>query len=373
MGLLKTGACFTTELEANCPTIVDCVVALPASGFATPGTLLLGKDGLFHEVPMPVETPLPCAEVAACVAALPLGPDAIPGTTVLLGNDGTYHLLPAESQALSIAGNVISLTNGGSVTLPTTAVPVPQVLSIAGNTISLSGGGGSVVAPDAQTLSLAGNVLSISNGNNVALPAATIPFATPAETVVGTSTALAVNPADLYARENTPAQTGLGLVLTAIPAPTAGQSPWGTNTAGETLHYAPGLGWKIVDNYIFFSNTIAAAAAVPTAANAVTPIISYTAPRAGRVIIASVINTATPVCNAQSGGITINGSMVAFDNTSAIGPATSASSTQEARGNNASTSWIAQVAAGDVISAFAVTVATAGTAYGSLQVTYVGS
>ena len=101
---------------------------------------------------------------------------------------------------------------------------------------------------DAQTLSLAGNTLSLTSGGSVTLPAASVTFATPAETIAGTSTTLAVNPADLYARENIAAQTGLGLVLSAIPAPTASQSNWGVNTLGETLHYMPGVGWKIIDD-----------------------------------------------------------------------------------------------------------------------------
>jgi hypothetical protein len=107
--LLKTGACFTAELASNCPTIVGCVAALPTGPVAAAGTLVLGKDG-------------------------------------------QYHALPADSdaQALSIAGNTISLTNGGSVTLPAA----------------------------------------------VAGPA----FATPAQTVAGTSTTLMVNPADLTAK-----------------------------------------------------------------------------------------------------------------------------------------------------------------------------
>lgn len=73
-----------------------------------------------------------------------------------------------------------------------------------------------------------------------------LPFATPAQTIAGTSTTTIVNPADLYARENIPAQTGLSNNVTAIPAPTASQSVWGVNLLGETLHYAPGLGWQIV-------------------------------------------------------------------------------------------------------------------------------
>jgi hypothetical protein len=139
--ILKTGACFTAELELNCPTIVDCVTALP------------------------------------------VGPAAVAGTTQVLGKDGQYHTLPAAP-----------------------------------------------VAGPAQD-----------------------PYATPAQTVAGTATALIVNPADLVARENIPAQTGLSNDVSAIPAPAANQSPWGVNLLGETLHYAPGLGWQIVDKKYGYS------------------------------------------------------------------------------------------------------------------------
>jgi hypothetical protein len=97
------------------------------------------------------------------------------GNTVSLSNGGGSFTLPAftdtDGQGLSLAGNVLSISNGNSVTLPT----YTQTLSQSGNTVSLSNGGGSFTLPaftdaDAQGLSLAGNVLTISNGNSVTLP-----------------------------------------------------------------------------------------------------------------------------------------------------------------------------------------------------------
>jgi hypothetical protein len=208
---------------------------------------VLGKDGQFHA--------LPAAPVAA-VPALSIAGDQL---TITGGN--TVTLPDSDAQALSISGNVISLTNGGSVTLPTTA------------------------APAAQTLSISGQNLTISGGNTVVLPAgAATVFATPAETVAGTATALAVNPADLYARENIAAQTGLGLVLSAIPAPTASQSPWGVNTLGETLHYAPGTGWQIVSK--LHGETQSLGSNLTPAMGVITDILSFTMPRDGFVTFA---------------------------------------------------------------------------------------
>lgn len=247
--ILKTGPCFTSELELNCPTIVGCVTALPLGPAAVAGTTqVLGKDGQYHTLP------------AAPVAAVPAL--SIAGDQLTIAGGNTVTLPDSDAQALSISGNVISLTNGGSVTLPTTA------------------------APAAQTLSISGQNLTISGGNTVVIPAgASTAFATPAETVAGTSTTLAVNPADLYARENIAAQTGLGLVLSAIPAPTASQSPWGVNTLGETLHYAPGVGWKIVDNK--HSATVSLGANTQPANGAIVQLLSHTMPRAGKVSFSS--------------------------------------------------------------------------------------
>jgi hypothetical protein len=214
--------------------------------------------------------------------------------------------IPAP-QALSIAGNILSLSGGGSVTLPSAPSQVAQTLSIAGNTVSLSGGGGSVTVPDsdAQALSISGNTLSLTNGGSVTLPA--VPFATPAQTVAGTSTTLAVNPADLYARESLAAQTGLPNDVTVIPAPTANQSPWGVNLLGETLNYVPGLGWRIVANMVHeetYGGALSGAAL-----HALATLKTYVAPRAGRLHVAvSIVGPAGAAAGSDlSTGVTVNG------------------------------------------------------------------
>jgi hypothetical protein len=323
MSLLKTGACFTAELELNCPTIVACVAALPTGPVASPGTLVLGADGQYHALP-------------------PIGADAVFGTTVLLGNDGQYHALPSPSAAA---------TDCAAVAACIAALPVGPT-AVFGTTALLG-----------------------ADGQYHALPipaAAAVTFATPAQTIAGTSAVLAVNPADLYARENIAAQTGLGLVLSAIPAPTAAQSVWGVNTLGETLHYAPGLGWQIVNKYFHSTQSVDAAAAIPIAANIVTPISSFVAPRAGLVAVTAQVTTTSPTCQSQAGGITVSGVLVAFDNTSAYDLVGTAGASMEARGNNASTAWYGRVAAGTVISSAGVIIGSSGTAYGTLTVTYLG-
>ncbi|MCF6132828.1 beta strand repeat-containing protein [Flavobacterium wongokense] len=96
------------------------------------------------------------------------------GNTVTLSQGGGSIVLPTfndtDSQSLTLAGNVLTISNGNSVTLPS------QTLTQTGNTVSLSNNGGSFTLPtftdnDGQSLALAGNVLSISNGNSVTLPA----------------------------------------------------------------------------------------------------------------------------------------------------------------------------------------------------------
>ena len=245
--LLKTGACFTKELELNCPTVVACVAALPTGLAAVAGDLVLGKDGKYHALP------------AAPAAPAPQTLSLVGNTVSLSGGGGSITVPDLDTQDLSLVGNVLSLTNGGSVTLPSAPGQVAQTLSIAGSTVSLSGGGGSIVLP----------------------AAAGVTFATPAETVAGTSTTLAVNPADLVARENIPAQTGLSNDVSAIPAPAANQSPWGVNLLGEALHYAPGLGWQIVDKK--YGATVSLAASFTPAEATITnlPGMSITMPRSG--------------------------------------------------------------------------------------------
>jgi hypothetical protein len=210
------------------------------------------------------------------------------GQVLSLSGGGSVTLpdQDTDAQQLSINGNVVSLTNGGSITLPTAAAPVPQVLSIAGNTVSLSGGGGSVTVPDndAQQLSLSGNTLSLTNGGSVTLPAAAAPiFATPAEAQAGTSATLHINPADLYARENIAAQTGVSNDVTAIPAPAANESPWAINQLGETLHYMPDVGWKIVADQYGATTALGASFTPPPSTISALPGLTFTMPRAGKV------------------------------------------------------------------------------------------
>ena len=98
--------------------------------------------------------------------------------TITLSNGGGSFTLPTfndtDAQSLALNGNTLSISNGNSVTLPTYNY-TPQILSQSENTIILSNGGGSFTLPtfndtDAQSLALNGNTLSISNGNSVTLP-----------------------------------------------------------------------------------------------------------------------------------------------------------------------------------------------------------
>ena len=217
----------------------------------------------------------------------------------------------------------------------------------------------------------AGDLVLGSDAQFHALPAAVVPFATPAETIAGTSTALAVNPADLYARENIAAQTGLGLVLSAIPAPTASQSNWGVNTLGETLHYMPGVGWKVIADQ--YGTEVIQAGSVATVANVWTTAVSLTMPRAGRIVATGTIHVENNFIYASAGGLAVNGLIRKANNSSGVGVlgASSASSTYEIRSHNAQLAWTGNVVAGDVLALQAITLVSAGTAdSGVLDYTY---
>lgn len=176
----------------------DYFANLQIGAFAYGATFLVGVDGKKYTIPAQTVSyeasskrlyisngnfailPLTALELSSELSNLPTTTDAVYGTTLVLGNDGAWHKLPVvsggggtDSQQLSIAGNVLSLTNGGSVTLPSGGTDSQQ-LSIAGNVISLTNGG-SVTLPassgtDSQQLSIAGNVISLTNGGSVTLP-----------------------------------------------------------------------------------------------------------------------------------------------------------------------------------------------------------
>lgn len=217
--LLKTGQCFTEELELNCPTIVACVTALPVGSAAVAGeTPMLGKDGKYHVIP-PAVTPVPQTL------------SRIGQTIALSGGGGSVTMPDLDTQDLSLVGNVLSLTNGGSVTLPTSAAPIPQVLSIAGQVLALSGGGGQVLLPDIDTqdLSILGNVISLTNGGSVTLPA-------PAPTAVVAGSRVSVTgsgtPTDPYVVSQPPklhaqASTGECPVVNFYP---------GLSNVGDVIH-----------------------------------------------------------------------------------------------------------------------------------------
>jgi hypothetical protein len=188
-----------------------------------------------------------------------------------------------------------------------------------------------------------------------------IPYATPAQTVAGTATALVVNPADLFARENIAAQTGLGLVLSAIPAPTASQSNWGTNTLGETLHYMPGVGWKVVDGRWGSFQPCAGGINIP--ANSFSNLTQITMPRAGVVSVsAEVFFTASAGWTSLYCDLFKNGAIITNNLLHTV--ANNSGHILDAMVTNASVVRVV-VAAGDVISAGAQISSTAGVASGT--------
>ena len=77
-----------------------------------------------------------------------------------------------DAQTLSLSSNTLSISNGNSIVLPTSAT---QSLSISSNTLTISGANSITLpaSPDAQTLTINSNTLSIANGNAVVLPIGT--------------------------------------------------------------------------------------------------------------------------------------------------------------------------------------------------------
>jgi hypothetical protein len=292
MTILKTGTCFTAELTLNCPTIVDCVTALPVGAAGVAGTTqVLGKDGQFHTLP-----------------AAPVGPTPADG-----------------SETKVTAGTNTTVTGAGTIASPY------------------------VVSSTAT--------------------AASTPFATPAETIAGTATTLAVNPADLYARENIPAQTGLGLVLSAIPAPAANQSPWGVNTLGETLHYAPGVGWQIVDYR--YHQTVNTPAGVTTPSGVWGLGTPVTAPRAGRVLITSkAVGYNAAAHFAMATGLFKNGSQITQSNMGSGGLTGTAPSNSGYQAILQTPSIIVDAVAGDVFAFGALSTGSSIEVGGFIQLTY---
>jgi hypothetical protein len=172
-------------------------------------------------------------------------------------------------------------------------------------------------------------------------------FATNAEAQAGTSTALMVNPANLYARENLAAQTGLANDPSTIPAPTAGQSNWGTTLLGERVHYIPGIGWKVVgDNYYETQNL----GTDPTNPG-VTLRYTWTAHRSGVV-------TASIYAEGASSGLPGSEIGVYIDNNVGLFSYDTSAVDNLSQGMSASTSFSFSLAAGAILNFYTLTTLT---------------
>lgn len=158
------------------------------------------------------------------------------GTTAgqVLTWDGTEWLstaLPAEVdgsvtneiQALSIAGDVVSLSNGGgSVTLPAevdgSVTNEIQALSIAGNVVSLSNGGGSVTLPAQTTSPMVNNANGTYTYTDETGAATTFPATAEPWFDVATGTAATANTQNIYQMGN----VGIGIVAPTSKLHSAG-------------------------------------------------------------------------------------------------------------------------------------------------------
>jgi hypothetical protein len=98
---------------------------------------------------------------------------SISGAVITISNGNSISLPPdADNQVLAVSGNNLSIANGNTVALPVS--PDNQSLIISGNTLSISNGNSVGLPPntDNQTLAISGNAISISNGNSITLPTA---------------------------------------------------------------------------------------------------------------------------------------------------------------------------------------------------------
>jgi predicted TIM-barrel enzyme len=105
-------------------------------------------------------------------------------TTVVYNDaNGTLKINAPDDQALSISGHTISLTNGGSVTVPDndTQLSTGEVQDIMGNNTWINGNNTTVIyddvagnlkinAPDDQVISIIDHTISLTNGGSVTVP-----------------------------------------------------------------------------------------------------------------------------------------------------------------------------------------------------------
>lgn len=105
--------------------------------------------------------------------ALPTGTTYTPGNGIIFNGNSINASDPSptnELQTLAINGNILAISDGNTVTLPPTIYTPGAGININGNVISASDPSS---ANELQALSVNGNQLSISSGNTVTLPSAT--------------------------------------------------------------------------------------------------------------------------------------------------------------------------------------------------------
>jgi hypothetical protein len=185
------------------------------------------------------------------------------------------------------------------------------------------------------------------------------------------------SPYDLYLREHMAAQSNLGLDIPNIPTPGPGDSMWGINTLGEVLHYAPGLGWQIV-NYRYGAQVAQPAGSIAIPASAWTTAVSLVVPRAGRIVATGHIVVDNSAHNVWVGGLAINGVNKTANNAVDVGNGGTATnlgggptSPMQTSSGNAVVTWTGDVTAGSVIAVQGITVGTTGAVrLANLEYTY---
>jgi hypothetical protein len=122
--LLKSGPCFTAELELNCPTIVACVAALPVGAPAVAGDLVLGPDNQYHALPSTVAPNGSETKVVAGANVTVTGSGTTAAPYVVAAVAGA---VADGSETKVIAGPNIVVTGSGTAAAPYVVTTVPKL------------------------------------------------------------------------------------------------------------------------------------------------------------------------------------------------------------------------------------------------------